>query len=277
MKSSHFVIVGFMLLFTFGLFSCGNRQHENNGEKLEKISDKDLMDSLIQLTDAPFEHFYSRISVDLVNSQESTSFKTSLKMRVDSAFSGTVSLAGIIGATYLVSQDSAMYTDKLKKCYRAEDLSYLSGIFGTEIDYLFFQGLILGQPIGVDPKVNYKQISDDHHYILSSHKIKDFKRYDDKPEKADEDEILIKYFINPRSFDLDKMFISVPADTVDIRINYIERKIEEGFDFSFPEETEILIYTPRDTTEINLNYGSIKLNTPREVDITIPDSYNECE
>ncbi|MCH2235331.1 MAG: DUF4292 domain-containing protein [Crocinitomicaceae bacterium] len=258
------------------LQACGNRQHENDLGKIKKMSDKDLTDSLFKLQKKPFDFFYTKVGVDIEGTSQNVSFKASVKMRVDSAFSGTVTYAGFVGATYLVDQDSAKFTDKTKKCYRAESLSYLTGIFGTEIDYNFFQSLILGEPLGIDPAIKYKQIQDDQFYILSSHKKREIKTFQDDPDKATADDIVIQYYIHPNDFTLKKVWVNVPADTVQITIDYKERKYYDGFDYDFPENTDIKIVTPRDSSVIELNYSPIKLNEPKKIKINIPDSYVEC-
>ena len=266
------VIGGLVLL----LQACGNRRHENDLGKIKKMSDKDLTDSLFKLQETPFFFFYSKLGVDISGTSQSASFKASVKMRVDSAFSGTVTYASIVGATYLVNQDSAMFTDKTKKCYRAESLSYLTGVFGTEIDYDFFQSLILGEPIGLDSSIKYKQIQDNQNYVLSSHKKREIKTFQDDPEKATADDIIIQYYLHPEEFRLTKIWVNVPADTVQITIDYKERKYYDEWDYDFPENTDIKIVTPRDSTVIELNYSPIKLNEPKKIKIKIPDTYIEC-
>ena len=277
MPSKIFKIALALFCLVLIIQACGNRQHENNEGRIKKMSDKDLLDSLLVLQNEPFDFLYTKIGVDIEGTNQNASFKTSVKMRVDSAFSGTVTYASIVGMTYLVTQDSAMYTDKTKKCYRAETLSYLTGIFGTEIDYEFFQSLILGEPLGIDSTIKYKQISDKNNYIISSHKKRKIKTFNEDPDKAQEDDIIIQYYLNPSNFELDRILVNVPGDTVQITIDYKERKSYDDFDFNFPENTEIKVVTPRDSTQIFLNYGSIKLNEPKKILLNIPDSYVECE
>ena len=256
------------------IYSCGNSKELQRAEKCKKnINEKDLTDILFSKDTIPFEHFYTKIGVDFDSKNENRSFNATVKMRVDSAFSGTIKLL-VVAATYLVTMDSVIFVNKLQDCYFREHLDYVSSLFGTDIEYAFFQNLILGLPLGLDPEIKYKQIHDKYNYILSSHKKKKFRRLDHDRLKDDEDDIFIQYYLDCDSLNLERVEIQVPVDTVQISVEYKTRKIVNNW--LAPDHTILNIVHPRDSIQIRLNYGTIHLNERKEVDISIPDSYHEC-
>ncbi|MCG8574672.1 MAG: DUF4292 domain-containing protein [Flavobacteriales bacterium] len=278
MKSRKTAIYTFflVLLSSCYLVSCGNGKDaaKDKTEKCKKINDKDLGTHLFAKDTIKPDHFYTKIGVDFKTSKEDRSFTSSVKLRTDSAFSGTIKQLGVIGATYLITVDSMIFVNKLEKCYFKEHLDYVSSLFGTEVEFDFFQDLILGLPLGLDPDVQYKQINSKENYILSSHKKGKFKKLEKDKIKAKDEGIFIQYHMDCQTLDLEKIRIQVPTDTTEIIINYKEKKEVDGF--IVPELTTISIIHPRDSIQIELNYGTVKINQRKRVMINIPDSYNEC-
>jgi len=159
----------------------------------------------------------------------------------------------------------------LPESYFKENFNYLTAIFGTEIEYEFFQSLVLGLPIGLDSEIKYNYKHTRDFYILSSYKKKDLR----KIESEEEDAIFVQYYLNTTTLQLDRISIQVPSDTVAIDIDYTNRVDYEGF--MLPEQTLIKIVQPKDSIFINLDFGSVKLNDCREIDINIPESYVKCK
>lgn len=264
-------------LITFTLIvvavACGNRRHENSDFKLKNKSDKELELALQDQSKVGFDYFNVRIGIDLLSSTQNNSFSAYVKLNVDSAFGGYIKKT-IILATYMVNQDSVTFVNKLEDCYFNKSLDYISILFGTELEFEFFQELLLGKPIGFDIKEKYKQINAKDHYILSSHKKRAYKKLEQDKLDIDDEEMLIQYHINGENMLVDRIDIEIPNDTTSIEVNYISRKAEEGF--MVPEETAIKIMNPRDTLRIGMNYAPVKLNDRKEISIKIPDSYIEC-
>lgn len=263
-----FFLVGALCL---ALSSCKTREEATQTAQ-KRLNEKEAKELLFSKSVIPFYCFYSKIDIDYSDKNRSNSFKATVKMKVDSAFAGTLSVGPIIGASYLVSTDSIIYTDKLNKCFFRENFDYLTAIFGTEIAYEFFQSLVLGLPIGLvqDIKYNFKSTRD--YYILSSYKRRDLRRI----EGDEEDNIFIQYYLGTGSHTLDRIEIQVPSDTVDISIDYSYR-VAPFEDFMLPENTLIKIVHPKDSITINMKHGSVKYNECKEIDINIPDSYVKCK
>lgn len=264
----------FICLIVFAS-SCGNSK-KGTSVDCSKKSTEELKSNLFNQAIAQYEFYYSKVSVNIKSSTQDNSFKASVKMRIDSAFSGTIKVAGFVGATYLVDQDTVSFTNKLKKCFTLESFSYLSSVFGTDLGYDFMQKLILGQPVGLNDSTKYEQLKSKENYILSSHSKKIFKKLDtDKLGENEFDDIFIKYYMDCESLSLNKIEINVPKDTVTIDINL--KEVQFVGEIGVPKETEIKIVTPKDSIFISLKYGTTKLNEPRKIRINIPESYSECK
>lgn len=261
--------------FVMGLIivACASRREETTGVKVKNKSDKELELALQKQDSVGFDFFSVRIGVDIMSKNQNNSVSAHVKLNVDTAFGGYIKKTIVLG-TYMITQDSVVFVNKLEDCYFNKSLDYISILFGTELEFGFLQDLILGKPIGFDIDEKYKQINSKDHYILSSHRKRAFKKLEQDKLDLDEDVMLIKYHMNGESLMVDKIDIEIPSDTTSIEVNYVARKLEEGF--VVPEETKIKIANPQDTLHIGLNYAPVKLNDPKEISINIPDSYIEC-
>lgn len=256
------------------IHACTTTKAAVNG--VRNMNERELREILFAKDTVPFDFFYGKVGVDFKSEARSMTFNATVKMRIDSAFSGTIKYFGVIGGFYLLTADSMHFVNKQQKCYIQEDLTYISSLFGTKIEYDFFQSLILGLPIGLDPDIKYQQIKSKEDYILSSHKKKDFKKLEqDRLDLSENDDIFIQYHMAPESFDLTSINIQVPADTVEIDIDFKERKLQDE-QYWVPGKTHISLILPRDSISITLDYGTVQINDPKKINITIPDSYEPC-
>ncbi|UKN00816.1 DUF4292 domain-containing protein [Paracrocinitomix mangrovi] len=223
-----------------------------------------------------FKFFYSKVDVEVKDSKGSNSFGATLKMRADSAFSGTVKVAGIIGAGYLVDQDTFAFKNRPKKCYKKESYTMLSEMFGTEVNYTFMQQLVLGEALGLEKVQQLYPLKSDTHFMLGSHDKKTFDRLANYNLKDEEmNDIFIRYSLRCDNHQLAKIEIDVPKDSVYILVDFKER--QEVEQLIFPKETFVKIVSPQDSVFINLEYDKCELNEEMKINLSIPDSYSECE
>jgi hypothetical protein len=261
---------------TLGVMSCGaEKEITQHDTKPKNKSEKELVTALFSKDTILFDFFSTRLNVDLKSSTQDASFSCFVKLSVDSAFGGSIKVLGLVFATYKVSNDFVIFVNKRDECYYAKSLSYLSTLFGTEVEFSFFQSLLLGLPVGLDPDEKYKEIKSNEDYILASSKRRVVKRLENDRSERIQENMIIQYHLSPDSLDLTKIDIQVPSDSTSIKIEFLERAITEGI--SFPSLTRIEIITPKDTVTIQLSYGTIKLNEPGEILIKIPENSVECE
>jgi len=278
MRNKFFYIL-FLLFSVAVVGACGSSKDGTKKEKkskCKKMTTPELQAKLFEKDTIPFDHFYTRIGVDIKSEKLNQWFATSIKMRIDSAFSGTVKYVAYVAGTFVITQDSLIFNNKAEKCYQKHTFSYISSLLGTELTYEFVQDLLLGLPIGIDRTVEYQQLTDKNypnHYILSSHKKKVIKQVE-RGEQIGNDDILVQYHMRCKDFDLERINIQIPSDTVNMMIHYKDKKAEDGY--TVPNITHITIVHPKDSVRIEVNSGVVKINQPKRIFVKIPEDYNEC-
>ncbi|MEX1002484.1 MAG: DUF4292 domain-containing protein [Crocinitomicaceae bacterium] len=237
-------------------------------EELTTILNKKLVND--------FDFLYTKISIDVKDSKKSNSFKATVKMKPDSAFSGSIKVAGIMGAAYLVDQDSVGFTNRLKKCYQIEGYTFLKKMLGTEVTYEFLQALILGQPVAVNTIEQLYPVKDEQYYKVASHDKKAFQRLEAMELDPEEmEEVYIEYMLHCDNLKVAKIRIRSPLNGTDMMIDFEKRQDVQGVDF--PQLTNIRIDTPIDSVFIKLDYNTPDLNEEKVIRLGIPDSYEKCQ
>jgi hypothetical protein len=236
----------------------------------------ELVNLLQEKAKSNFSFFTAKIDMNVKDSKSSKSFKTTLRMRPDSAFSGNLKIAGFLGAAYLADQDTISFTNRLKKCYFKKDYQILADQFGMDLNYKLLEDMILGKPFGLSTINELYPIKDDHCFILASHDRKIMKRLEDNNlTDKESSEIFIQYKLDCGTLKLAQIQINAPSMFTSITIDYLSRQDVGGNDL--PKETAIKIISPKDSTFITMDYGTPELNDPSTIRISIPDSYDECE
>jgi hypothetical protein len=272
MKSSRILLILFVGLT---ISACKTTKVGGTADCPSKEVD-DLITVLKNKRQTNFEFFYGKIGMEVKDSKQSNSFKASIKMRPDSAFSGTIKVAGIIGAAFLVDQDTVAFTNKLKKCYKKESYNVLTEMFGADVDYDFMEALLLGQPIGLNLVGELYPLKDDRYYVLSSHDRKAVDRLDNSNLNDEEMmQLFVRYKLNCNDLTLAQILVDSPKDNVSITIDYVERQVVNEIDL--PKETKIKIVSEEDSTFISMDYNEPTFNEPKKIRLNIPDSYSECE
>ncbi|MBD3639277.1 MAG: DUF4292 domain-containing protein [Crocinitomicaceae bacterium] len=274
--SNRFLLYGVIIVGLMGIQASCKTSRVGGTDDCPKRQLEELTPILRHQMQKELSFVYAKVKVDVKDSDRSNSFNASVKMKPDSAFAGTVKVAGIIGAAYLVDQDTFAYKHKINNCFKKESFATLTKTFGTEVNYSFVQQLILGQAIGIENLETLYPLKNKHFYVIGSHNDKAFQRLEGyNLSDEEQNDIFIKYILDCKELKLVRIEINVPKDSVVIGIDFTKRQTVEGFDF--PEETNIKIVTPEDSSFIDIEYTRISLNDPRRIELSIPDSYSECE
>ena len=276
MRGKHLKRSFYILLFGVLLTACGTGKKVGGSGDCPKKSVEELDTLLRSKLQNNFSFLYTKIGIDVKDSKRSNSFKATVKMKPDSAFSGRIKIAGIMGAAYLVDQDSVGFTNRLKKCYQVENYAFLKEMFGSDVTYEFMQQIILGQPIALHSLEQLYPVKDDSFYVLASHDKKAFQRLD-KMELGPEEmeEVYIRYYVDCNLLTLAKITIQSPLNGTNIFVTFTKRQEVDGVDF--PEKTNIRINTPLDSVFIDLDYNKPDFNDEKSIHLSIPDSYEKCE
>lgn len=262
--------ISYGILFGMGLIiaACGNRG-ELNGEKLPKVKDKVLKETLDSLSDQSFDYFYAKLGSKYQDSSQKYSFKTSVRMVSDSALNALITFAKIPIFNSLITKDSVKVTNKRKKCYILRDLNYMKATFGTEFTHRNLEELFLGWPLGYDKKLEYYRLKDPYHYKMCTHSAKMIERM--TPEDA---ELIVSYELSKDAKQLEKAIITSLADSTEILLTYNGRQLVNGY--QIPVEMLLNIRTPKGDVNMEMTYKKVRINEKEEIHFVIPDSYEAC-
>lgn len=272
----------FILLQIFGLFllsSCSPKVLQDNSHevKQEKVKTIDLTSKLDSLNQAVPSFFYGKVSTSYTDNKKDLSFKTSLKIKPDSAVSALITYAGIPILNSIVTKDSVKYQNKRDKCYVEKSLDFLKTTFNIPFEFDNVVQLLLGLPVGFEKGNKYFQLQDSTYHVISTHKVRHKK--DSLQYISDsQNDIVIKYFLAVNGDYLDKIEIESPADNVKMTIQYFDRR-EEGTTskYNLPHAIRAQIVTPDNKIKLSLDFERIEVNNPQQIIYNVPTSYVVCE
>ena len=269
---THFkYLIYFILLLSWVSCSKKTTHHVISTVKLPKKKDKELINVIDSLHAIMPSTFYTKLSVDYIDTNRDLSFKTSIKNVTDSALNAIITYARIPIVTAMVTIDSVTVVNKNDKCFTKASLSYIKENFGIDFKYGNIEELILGRPIDYMKDQKYFIINDPYQYIISSHRRKERKRL----ERKAKDDIIILYTLNDLANQIRSMSIESPSDSTFISIDYLSW--QKNNEFHIPKEVSIKIKTPRNFLRIRLEYEKVEVNEPQELIIIIPESYEKCD
>lgn len=260
-------------LFIALLASCGSSRELVNVEKVElpKQKDERITEVLDSLSGISFDYFYSKISTKYKDSAQNLSFKTSVRIVNDSAVNAVISFANVPMVNTLVTLDSIKLTNRRDKCYEKENLNFIKEQFGVDFDYENIEELLTGKPVDYNPGQEYYRINDPFAYTMCSHKKRDIRRN----ERQEKREIITYYTLTDDLTNLKSMQIISPEDSTMIEILYEPRELIGTF--MAPTFVNVIIYTPRQEIEVNLDYRKTNLDSLEKIYFVIPESYEKCE
>ena len=246
------------------LVSCGNRK--GDGSKLPKVKSAVLLETLDSLSGQTFNSFYSKLSTQYKDSSRSVSFKISLRMVQDSAIGALVKYASIPVINSVISKDSVKMTNKKDKCYILQSIDFLKESFGVSFSHQNMEELLMGFPIAYSKDADYDRVKDPYAYLLSSELNKN---------GNSGDELTVYYGFNKAVNQLKSTRIESISDSTEIKIDYLTRQLVDGY--SVPETVSIVIKTPKQEINIELEYRKARVNKPETIHFVIPDSYEQCK
>lgn len=285
----------FIGVCTLLLVACSRKTLDVNPVRVERRKTSELIGTLDSLYLQKPGFFYSKISTHFQDTNQSVSFKTSIRMVKDSAINALITFASLPIFNSMLTTDSLTIVNKRNKCFTKARLSYLKDNFGYAFDYKNVEELILGLPLAYDTNQKYFQIHDPFNYIISSHRKREIRRNDKgKPDKNDRierrnangngngnnnnnesDEIIIKYYLTNDAKGLKRMDIESPGDSTRVQVDYLSREMVDNY--NIPKEVFVQVFTPRNVIHVNLDYEKIEINQPQPLIMVIPESYEICE
>lgn len=262
-----------LLLLTVLATSCSKNVVLLN-EKVSKRKTNEIVNALDSLSQSKPLMFYTRSSTRFSDTTQNLSFKTSIRMKKDSAINALITFAGLPIFHTLLTKDTLTISNKRSKCYSKTNLSFFQSNFGYPFDYKNIEELILGLPLAYDSTQRYYQINNPYYHILSSHRKGDLRKNNRKEKFVEENEVVIKYYLNDVLNQLQKMEIESVEDNISVVIDYEAREIVQGYDL--PKMVKIKVTTPKNTIHIQMEYEKTEVNTEQNLNLIIPVSYEVC-
>ena len=269
-RNIKFLFFGFF--FVFLVTSCAKKLTEGN-EKLPRVKEKLLVEKLDSLASFKPDFFYGKMSTKYQDTLRKVSFKTSLRMKMDSAVSAIITYARIPVVNALVTKDTIIVTNKKDKCFIKEDLQFLKESFGVDFKHENIEEMFLGMPLDYNDSNKYFQIHDPFNYVISSHRKWEIRRTE--RGGREEEDVIIKYYLENDLSNLKRIEIESAQDSTSIVIAYSNRKLIDRY--ALPSNVFIEITSPKNHILIDMEYDKIELNDPRDIFIVIPEGYEKCE
>ncbi|AEA43624.1 DUF4292 domain-containing protein [Fluviicola taffensis] len=279
--------LGLAVLIVLG--SCARRPVADKPIKLEKRKLAELVHVMDSLTVLRPNSFYTKIKCNFSDTNRRISFKTSVRCIKDSIINPLITYLGIPFVNSIIRSDSLIISNRKDKCVIRSNMNFIKESFGVDFDYKNVEELLLGLPVAYDTAQRYFLINDPYNYIISSHRKRVIKKetkikYDrdgilqlkkDRNENDDEDNnVLIRYYIDPSLKSIQKLVIDSPDDTTHIVVDYFSRDTVDTY--LLPKEVVIDIVTARNHIVLTMDYDKTEINTPQEIYFVIPEEYGEC-
>jgi len=265
----------FRLFFIVSLVltSCAKKLTQTDMVKVKRVKTSILLESMDSLSRVRPTFFYSKIATKFSDTTRNISFKTSLRMNIDTAINTIITYASIPVVNALITRDSLTVVNKRDKCVSRADMQFIKDNFGVDFSLKNIEELILGIPLDYDTMQKYFQIHDPYQYLISSHRKRKTKKMN-RLDRQDND-VAIKYFLANDMKQLKGMEILSPSDTASIYVDYISRQLIGGM--NVPEKVVIKVFTARNNLLITLSYDKVEVNVPQPLYFIVPEGYEDCE
>lgn len=262
------ILFSFMILVFFGCSSIKTITYEKPDSKSNSFLQNQLEDSFQFNTLAVRAAVKSRIKGD------KKSFKASIRIRKDSAIWSTISFAGKPIATFIISQDTVKYMNRLTKEYLISSYKNLVYFIDSGLNYNSIQDILVGNAMGFGKNLTYHSKIDSAFYLLSSISNRKIKKAIQLGAKS-KVHYTYQYWISPHDYQINKQIVNNIWDSTSMQIQYSQYLDIEGQ--KFPEKESITITSPDDVSTMELNFSKIKLNKELTFPFRISDKYTRIE
>jgi hypothetical protein len=181
-------VIAILFSILFLAIACKTKKEIVVAPTVKEIDTKSpayLLEKMYQ-SETKFETLNAKFSAELYTGGNNTSFKTSIRIKQDSAIWMSISPAlGIEVARVLITKDSVFFMNRINGTYFAGDFSYFSNLLNTEVDYNLLESLLVGNPIDKFSPEDFIVFQEKNQLVLSTHKKRVIKKTLQKQEKAE--------------------------------------------------------------------------------------------
>ena len=255
-----------------GVLSCSSIK-KIAYEKPENKSTSFLQDKL-EISTFQFKTISFKAAVKSQIKDDNKKFKASIRIRKDSAIWSTISFAGKPIVTFIMSQDSIKYMNRLTKEYFISSSKTLSYFVDSGLNYNSIQKLLVGDAIGYDKQDEYQSKVDSSFYLVSSMSKRKIKRAIQAGVKSKK-QFAYRYWIGPHEYQMNRQIVNNIWDSTSIQVQYSQYlEIERQ---KFPRKEKIILTSPKDIGFIELNISKLKLNKGLTFPFKINKKYTRIE
>ncbi len=218
----HFVTV--FLIITLGLVGCKNTK-DTGSENARKVGNKKttfIVDK-IQENEAKRPNSLSfRSNTEVKTADKTTTFKTSVRMVTDSVIWMSITAYSYEVARIIATPDSIKYVSRTDKKFYVGGYGFIEGKLGVAFGFHDLQSMLLARSFGLEDVGSINKRSNKRSYVLSSIKKRKFKKMQKgKEEYPDDVEVLYSNWINPESFQVEKVSLMDVSSQNKASIQYL--------------------------------------------------------
>jgi hypothetical protein len=294
-----------LLVALIGASSCNTSKRLAKGKSPDNKSPQYLMK---RLSRAQFEFTWmtAKVTSKVKMKGKSFNFKSSIRMRHDSVIWVSMTPAlGIEAARVKLTRDSVKFVNKIEKNYWVGTYAELNERMSADLDFEMIEDFIIGNALGFDFDEKYKSSVDtSDQYVLTTkgprklRKAVDPKnlRKEDKKEsiesdttmgltiddrklqkaleKANEEHlVLMRYWLDPVSFNLGKVMINDLTANGVLEVNFEDfRELDEQV---FPYRATLFLTNMTESLMVHLKYSKVRVNKPTTFPFKIQEKYEQ--
>ena len=237
------------------LISCSKTSVPLKSHSLESLESAKL-----EVDDLDFKILSARSRVKYQDQATDFRATANIRMRKDSLIWFSLSSSiGIEAVRVIITQDSILIMDRLKKTYFGYNFESLSEEFNFPIQFDLVQALILGKMI-------YPRTEEDKFDRQKGHIV----------VKQQKEQISIDNFIDKKTFRLDQVEFAQNAKSNTMSLGYANFKMIDDYVFPFASRVQVSYADQGNilNTQIEINYNKVEFDgKPLRFPFSIPSKY----
>jgi hypothetical protein len=276
------VVVAIFLIFTISCKTThtiqGDNQPKNPIPKLKEEKTSVLV-SKIKANKLDFKWLSAHFSIDMSTDSIGQSFSGDIRIRKDSIIWMSVrAILGTIEAIRsMVTQDSAMYMDRLNDTYFKGDYNYINSKLNTadDLDLDLLQSMMIGNCMEFySDTAKMKSYYDGKQYIISTIRKRNLRRvlYRNRPYHSKEDEQFI--FLDPQDFHITHVRLEDFVNHRTFDAYYSDFQKVDSLMFPFHIQYQIVA---QKNIKIDLQYKKVSFKQEESVPFIIPKKYQRVQ
>jgi len=249
----------FYILALTLLISCGGSKKAVTTANEEDVTATRLVEEYYAST-LNFDTFEARTRAKFTtNGDTKPTVTVQIRIKKDETIWIDGSLIGLSGARALITPDNIKFYDKLNRQYFDKDFSFLSNYLGVELNFDQLQRLLTGQTIYDLRDGRYSFNKEQDHFVVT-------------PKNANPLFDLL-FEIGTQPFTVQKQEVVMKKEQRNLYLTYGSYAIVENK--PFPTKLNLRATEPKRTTQVAIEYKSVKVNDPVRFPFRMPSGYKE--